>query len=93
MTIKASEVYLRAAELIDSGAGTRWSCCAIDDVQGRDVFAPWSLASKKYLRAISPDGKSETLQSAFTDCDNPRAVRVLALLFMHQIALDEEGGK
>lgn len=81
--MKASAIYLRAARIIDS-------------------VAPWgkypiSLASLAIRLAANELGPHAPLREHFLKMFGPCMLwdgeAVLALLFMHEIALDEEGRK
>lgn len=83
--MKDSEVYLRAAELVFHGA--TFSCCAIDDVVG---FVG-SSQREAYSEVFKPDNLGTYAWAAdWGEGKTPMNERVLALLFMHQISLDDE---
>lgn len=94
--MKASEVYLKAAEAID--AVDTWSCHAIVRAAGKEL--PYGAAERKpYEDLFRPDDTTVSAWLEYIEVPTkPRewkagemhAWRVLALLFMHQIAKDEE---
>ena len=86
--MKPSEVYLRAAKLIESGEEA-YSCCAIWNID------PLPSLADNYINRMAPVGKEKWAfwlresHSGVPDADH-KAWRVLALLFMHQIAKESE---
>lgn len=89
--MKDSEVYLRAAELIDSGELDR-SCWAIGCVSTRLGLRASSRINRYVKAVIGTDRTSDLFDEIGVHWDGTEAkgIRVLALLFMRQIALDEE---
>jgi hypothetical protein len=87
--MKDSQVYLRAAEYVFKGRGwDMYSCLAVDRAAGDFDSPTHTPQAKRYAKTFA--NSSSDLQDKFNKCDDPKSVRVLALLFMHQIALDEE---
>jgi hypothetical protein len=90
--MRASEVYLRAARLM-SGRYEFACCFAITRVAQR-TFGWNSPEASRFDDLFSPRRKKWAWwgNQWSSDLAERRACRVLALLFMHQIALDEERG-
>ena len=85
--MKLSEVYRKAAEMI--AVRNIYSCCAVDMVCGSKNMNDWSPATKEYQQRFG--NKNGFLPiSYFTDEEDPRGLRILALCFMAAIAEDEE---
>ena len=96
--MKDSEIYLRAAELLEKTGGNylkgKYGCCD---------FINYFSSKKQLQRDQPPDDKfSELFAPHYPELywgnqwGNKKECyqcRVLALLFMHQIALDEERRK
>ena len=82
--LRASEIYLNAAQWVDCAEHT-FSCIAIcqyaDWFSNKDEYAPHWAARAQYNELF--DAENHTL-------DFTMQTRVLALLFMHHIARDEE---
>lgn len=76
-----SEIYLEAAKLVDSGAIT-FSCVAIDEAAGQG----FSLERYEYDFLFRPEGGGNCWGRHFGDGEDRKNCRVLALLFMSQIA-------
>lgn len=89
--MKASEVYREAAREMemDGGFSIRWkySCLAIEEVQGACESMTWTEASNRYRSVMG--GPGVNLQHRFEACEYPHAVRILALCFMAAIAESE----
>lgn len=85
--MKDSQVYLRAAKLIDSGEFDR-SCWAIGGVKG--VTNPVLLRNRYVDAVLGTVWTCDLFGKGNCDGLQAKKIRVLALLFMHQIALDEE---
>lgn len=87
--MKDSEIYLRAAKRVNEPS-YRFSCCEIDRAAG-NIF---SMQREKYHELFAPKCDVPDFLvwgEEWGDSDSEvQACRVLALLFMHQIALDEE---
>ena len=94
--MKASDIYLKAAELCGAPDSNLASCWAI--ALARSCYAPYSRTAEgaAYAKLFRPD-EDELLGDCWLVYSNKitseewQPWRVLALLFMHQIALDEEG--
>jgi hypothetical protein len=87
--MKDSEVYLRAAEIIDADQ-EEFSCCAVDEAVGK--FCLWTKQRFEYEELLRPARRKTPawgMQFGATEKEC-KACRVLALLFMHQIALEGE---
>ena len=94
--MKNSEVYLRAAQLCDENPKPL-SCCAIAHAAAAYGTLAWSQAYNSLaVKTYSHIFKDELTHGPFWlhNSSLPKnaynAWRVTALLFMHQIALDEE---
>lgn len=95
--MKDSEIYLRAAEVIADGV-TECSCDAISHVSHGEWRFPSGEArcgeavqKDRYAELFAPnDGGFIWGDLWANDFAGRQSCRVLALLFMHQIALDEE---
>lgn len=88
--MKDSEVYLRAAEIMDSAYHGFASCSAIcNSISGTRGNNDWREVDRTRGSAL---GRAFVyLFDGITDEPwESKQARVLALLFMHQIALDEE---
>ena len=89
------DVYLRAAELVDS-TEQDLSCCAISVAKFGEKynkgFGHWRCAERtEYQSLFSPELRSsEWSPWGFEWGRNNRDCRVLALLFMHWIQQSEE---
>lgn len=89
--MKDSEVYLRAAQRV-FGQPLRdcYSCCAIDYISSRSEFSGYPQR-RRYQALFMPEGFcSFGWADLWGHSGAAKSERVLALLFMHQIALDEE---
>ena len=88
--MQSSQVYLMAAEVVDNAdlkSEWRCACCpALDSIYPR--FQKGDFAN--YFKPSKTDWLDRWF-GAYTE-DN-KQWRVLALLFMHQISLDEERGR
>ena len=96
--MKLSEIYRSAAKLIEDES-ERYSCCAIDAVQGE--FALHTKAAYRYAKLFGSglpaplfaDSDCEPmvrLQNAFTESGDSHNCRILALCFMAAI-MESEG--
>lgn len=92
--MKDSDVYLRAAELVITGHDKvgGFSCFAIDEA----FFDVWGFYGgyeqvKCYEKYFKPKGSRYSWGNSFARTpENCKNCRVLALLFMHEIAKDKE---
>lgn len=84
--MKDSEVYLRAAKLVDGGM----QVCSCDAICVADKYS----THRRYIyqELFKPSEFSSFIwgNEWSNDFSERKSCRVLALLFMHQIALDEE---
>lgn len=94
--MKDSEVYLKAAELVDCGKFA--SCFAVNQIVS-GIYVRESTQAINYANLFSPSlpvRKFTAWGERWGDLhyknndDEIKSCRVLALLFMHQIALDDE---
>src|SRR5690606_37360381 len=93
-TMKPSQVYRKAAELVASRKSDP-SCLAIDEVCGKRFNRKLTRHAKKYARLFAPLPDKEWRYTTWGHewDDRPlivRRCRVLALLLMSEIAKDEE---
>ena len=86
-----SDVYLRAAELLDKSkdlwSANRFSCIAVDAAVKWGSDHSHSPQANSYRKTFAR-GETE-LQHKFMSCDDPHQCRVLALLFMHWISKEK----
>ena len=91
--MKDSEIYLRAAKLVSSGVDTWASCSAVSEI-ACGFHVRKTPQSEKYAELFSPKIPTFAWGEQWSnDLEERNNCRVLALLFMHQIALDEERSK
>ena len=87
-----SEVYLKAAELLEANGANGWSCWAIEDVLGvprHDEGDPRHELVLDYENLFKPEGSDHWWGFVFEeDCGPVKAkeCRILALCFMAAIA-------
>jgi len=88
--MKNSEIYLRAAKLADGG---EWASCYAVNKISCGVYCATTVESTIYANLFSP---SKNIPPSFAWGEewgqepDRKSCRVLALLFMHQIAKDAE---
>lgn len=86
--MKASEVYLKAAKLV--AKENQFSCCTISAVSGF-AWQGGDILREQYSALFAPSHGYAWLEFEFDDgSQEQHDWRVLALLFMHEIAKDEE---
>lgn len=83
------DVYLRAAKRVYRRREywDEFSCLAIDTVMGVLSRSNYSIQAQRYVDTFCAN--QSDLQRRFDTSDNPRELRVLALLFMHWISQDK----
>ncbi len=90
--MKASDVYLKAAKLVFESNYSYASCLAIENVNPCD--GGWRMEATEYMQIFSPEekilpGSVWGIEWGNTNIEVKKC-RVLALLFMREIALDQE---
>ena len=89
--MKDSEIYLRAAKLCDQGGWA--SCFAVNEIVCGHRFLH-TKQSQSYADIYMPYNHNSLFAWEWgRNKEDIKSCRVLALLFMRQIALDEERGK
>ena len=97
--MKESEIYLKAAELLDANKGETYKfmygCCDfINNFSTDKQLCRFMPPVDKFAELFAPRHNELYWGDQWSDdADERYQCRVLALLFMHQIALDEERGK
>ena len=90
--MKQSDVYLKAAEILEANGADGWSCWAIEEALGvpkHDVGEPRHELVMSYEGIFKPEGSDHWWGFAFEkECgaEGAKQCRILALCFMAAIA-------
>jgi len=87
--MKKSDVFWNAAQSLSSGSKAYWYCCdAIDHADNDDETKAQAFFEQLFKPA---EFMAHEPWWGNSYCNNNQEARRLALLFAHEIALDEEG--